>query len=148
VEASEQPAKYTHLDSNSNLHGASSSSSASADVMLCSLPPHRQALAFPTYEAYEVHYAQAHVNRCLECGSNFPTAHYLALHIAENHDPLNEARKARGEKIVRETKRKKEQSLPSPLLPTHYLECPCSVGEGIQANFLTLLSLHTVWLFH
>jgi len=26
--------------------------------------------------------------------------HFLTLHIAENHDPLNEAKKARGEKTV------------------------------------------------
>lgn len=69
--------------------------------MICALPPHRDGLTFADYDAYEVHYAQEHLNRCLECGRNFPTAHFLALHIAENHDPLNEARKARGEKIVR-----------------------------------------------
>jgi hypothetical protein len=105
--------------------------------MLCSLPPHRQALAFPTYEAYEVHYAQAHVNRCLECGSNFPTAHYLALHIAENHDPLNEARKARGEKIVREyfkkEKKKERNSSSHPLLSNTICGgCACLVGTAFS----------------
>ena len=68
--------------------------------MRCSLPPHRDPIAFSSYAEYEVHYTKAHVNRCLECKKNFPTEHYVALHIAENHDPLNDVRKARGEKIV------------------------------------------------
>ncbi|KAK5005585.1 hypothetical protein LTR28_007531 [Elasticomyces elasticus] len=67
-------------------------------IMRCSLPPH-EPLDFGTYADYEVHYKQTHSNRCLECGNNFPTDHYLNLHIAENHDPLNEARRERGDKI-------------------------------------------------
>lgn len=70
------------------------------EVMKCSLPPHKEVLSFTTYEDYEVHYAQAHVNRCSECYKNFPTDKFLALHIEENHDPLIEARRARGEKTV------------------------------------------------
>lgn len=68
-------------------------------VMRCSLPPHKETISFASHEEYEVHNAQVHVNRCSECGKNFPTAHFLGLHIEENHDPLNEARKERGEKI-------------------------------------------------
>ena len=70
------------------------------EVMRCFLPPHRDPIAFSSYEEYDVHYAKAHTNRCLECRKNFPTEHFVGLHIAENHDPLNEVRKARGEKIV------------------------------------------------
>lgn len=68
-------------------------------VMHCSLPPHKP-LSFTSYEDYEVHYRQAHVNRCAECGRNFPTSHFLNLHIEENHDPLVGARRERGEKTV------------------------------------------------
>ncbi|KAF2138145.1 uncharacterized protein K452DRAFT_201796, partial [Aplosporella prunicola CBS 121167] len=66
--------------------------------MKCLLPPH-EPLSFPTYTEYDVHYQKHHTNRCLECRRNFPSTHYLNLHIAENHDPINEARKAKGEKI-------------------------------------------------
>ncbi|KAJ5672933.1 hypothetical protein N7507_002060 [Penicillium longicatenatum] len=68
------------------------------EVMHCALPPHRETLSFTSYEDYEVHYAQAHVNRCSQCSKNFPTGHFLNLHIEENHDPLAAARRARGEK--------------------------------------------------
>ncbi|KAJ6022288.1 hypothetical protein N7540_007792 [Penicillium herquei] len=69
-----------------------------SEVMHCALPPHRETLSFASYEDYEVHYLQAHVNRCSQCGKNFPTGHFLNLHIEENHDPLVAARKARGDK--------------------------------------------------
>ncbi|KAJ5461355.1 uncharacterized protein N7458_002907 [Penicillium daleae] len=68
------------------------------EVMHCALPPHRETLAFASYEDYEVHYQQAHVNRCSLCSKNFPTAHFLNLHIEENHDSLVAAMRARGEK--------------------------------------------------
>ncbi|MCJ1339367.1 hypothetical protein MMC09_004656 [Bachmanniomyces sp. S44760] len=67
------------------------------EVMQCSLPPH-QPLSFTSYDAYDVHYAQAHTNRCSACARNFPTDHFLNLHIAEHHDPLNEAQRALGDK--------------------------------------------------
>ena len=70
------------------------------EVMHCSLPPHRETLSFTSYEDYEVHYLQSHVNRCSECSKNFPTGHLLNLHIEENHDPLAAARRARGDKTV------------------------------------------------
>lgn len=70
------------------------------EAMHCALPPHRETLSFTSYEDYEVHYQQAHVNRCAECSKNFPTGHFLNLHIEENHDALAAARKARGEKTV------------------------------------------------
>ncbi|KAH0544398.1 hypothetical protein FGG08_001424 [Glutinoglossum americanum] len=83
--------KYVELD---NVEAQSEN----IEVMRCSLPPHRQSISFASFEAYEVHYAKAHVNRCSECRKNFPTEHFLSLHIEENHDPLNEVRKARGGK--------------------------------------------------
>lgn len=70
------------------------------EVMHCSLPPHRETLSFTSYEDYEVHYLQSHVNRCSECSKNFPTGHLLNRHIEENHDPLAAARRARGDKTV------------------------------------------------
>ncbi|KAJ5182744.1 hypothetical protein N7492_000360 [Penicillium capsulatum] len=69
-----------------------------SEVMHCSLPPHHQTLSFASYGDYEVHYRQDHVNRCLQCSKNFPTNHYLNLHIEENHDPLIVARRERGDK--------------------------------------------------
>jgi len=68
--------------------------------MKCSLPPH-PTLSFPTLSDFETHYAQAHTNRCSSCHKNFPTEHFLSLHISENHDPLEEARRAKGEKTYR-----------------------------------------------
>ncbi|KAL3488930.1 hypothetical protein BJX62DRAFT_169223 [Aspergillus germanicus] len=76
----------------------SSSIPAVGEVMRCSLPPHRETLSFSSYDDYEVHYQQAHVNRCTECARNFPTDRFLNLHIEENHDPLIAARRERGEK--------------------------------------------------
>ncbi|PYH99464.1 hypothetical protein BO71DRAFT_425192 [Aspergillus ellipticus CBS 707.79] len=68
------------------------------EAMHCSLPPHRETLLFASYEDYEVHYMQAHVNRCSQCNKNFPTDRFLTLHIEENHDALVATRRDRGEK--------------------------------------------------
>lgn len=84
----------------SKIHLPDTSRLVVAEVMRCSLPPHRETLSFSSYEDYEIHYRQAHVNRCTECGRNFPTDQFLNLHIEENHDPLVAARRARGEKTV------------------------------------------------
>ncbi|PYH74095.1 uncharacterized protein BO88DRAFT_483206 [Aspergillus vadensis CBS 113365] len=72
--------------------------SPNQEVMHCSLPPHRETISFTSYEDYEVHYRQAHVNRCSQCGKNFPTERFLNLHIEENHDALVATRRERGEK--------------------------------------------------
>lgn len=69
--------------------------------MKCSLPPHRDTLSFSAFEEFEVHYAKEHAHRCSECRKNFPTEHFLGLHISENHDPLTEVRRAKEEKTVR-----------------------------------------------
>ncbi|KAE8410905.1 hypothetical protein BDV36DRAFT_289183 [Aspergillus pseudocaelatus] len=76
----------------------SDSVNSGTEVMHCSLPPHRETLSFPSYDDYEVHYKQMHVNRCTACGKNFPTDRFLNLHIEENHDPLIAAKRDRGEK--------------------------------------------------
>ncbi|KAI9829631.1 MAG: hypothetical protein M1826_005521 [Phylliscum demangeonii] len=91
----ETPSKFALLDESTS---SGQHHSLAKERMICSLPPHRQALPFSSYEAYDVHYAKVHVNRCSACGRNFPTGHFLGLHIAEHHDPLNEARRARGER--------------------------------------------------
>jgi len=70
-------------------------------IISCSLTPHQTPISFSSYEDYDIHYAKAHSNRCSECNKNFPSEQFLKLHIAENHDPINEARRARGDKIVR-----------------------------------------------
>lgn len=69
-------------------------------VMKCSLPPHHDTISFSTFDEFEIHYAKEHAHRCSECRKNFPTEHFLGLHISENHDPLTEARIAKGEKTV------------------------------------------------
>ncbi|KAH8702500.1 hypothetical protein BGW36DRAFT_395126 [Talaromyces proteolyticus] len=84
------PAKIT-----TSLHMAADNH---AKVMHCSLPPHRETISFASYDEYERHYLQTHVNRCSECAKNFPTQHFLHLHIEENHDPLILARRDRDEK--------------------------------------------------
>ncbi|KAI4279666.1 MAG: hypothetical protein LQ337_000108 [Flavoplaca oasis] len=70
-------------------------------AMKCSLAPHPETIVFNTFEEFEVHYAQIHTNRCSECRKNFPTEHFLGLHISENHDPLVAARRAKEEKTKR-----------------------------------------------
>lgn len=65
--------------------------------MRCSLPPHKP-LSFATYDEYEAHYQKAHANRCTDCKKNFPSSHFLELHIAENHDPIVASRRDAGEK--------------------------------------------------
>lgn len=61
------------------------------------LPPHKP-LTFPNYADYEKHYNQSHTNRCAECQKNFPSGHFLELHLSENHDPIIAAKRDRGEK--------------------------------------------------
>lgn len=69
----------------------------SRTLMKCTLPPHHP-LSFNTYVDYETHYQQDHTNRCEECGNNFPTAHFINLHITENHDPIIATKRDAGEK--------------------------------------------------
>lgn len=76
-------------------HGTSSRGTA----LKCLLPPHPP-LSFSTQSEFETHYQKDHVTRCNACGKNFPTEHYLNLHIAENHDPINEVLKQNHERIV------------------------------------------------
>ena len=67
-------------------------------AMQCSLPPHRHTLDFPSIDAFEIHYAKDHSNRCTSCGKNFPSPHFLTLHIDENHNALREELQAKGER--------------------------------------------------
>ncbi|KAK2592959.1 hypothetical protein QQS21_009325 [Conoideocrella luteorostrata] len=66
-------------------------------TMRCSLPPHKQPVAFRSYQEYESHYNMFHTNRCLECRKNFPSEHLLSVHIEEYHDPLVRVRRDKGE---------------------------------------------------
>lgn len=91
-EYEEQNNKYLHV---------AESVIARKPMIQCSLAPHSGPLSFYNLEDYEVHYAKDHSNRCSECHKNFPSNHFLQLHLAENHDPIQDARKARGEKTVR-----------------------------------------------
>jgi hypothetical protein len=81
----------------------------------CSLPPHREPVAFSSYSAYETHYRDQHTNRCAECRKNFPSAHLLSLHIEEMHDSFVQARKERGDRTV--SPRKPPTPAPSPAQP-------------------------------
>lgn len=69
------------------------------EVMRCSLAGHPE-LSFANYDEYESHYNQSHLWKCAECRHNFPSEHYLGLHIEEHHDSMIQIRKERGEKIV------------------------------------------------
>lgn len=82
--------KLQHLDTPGSIAGGRAR-------IVCSLPPH-QPHEFATYIEHETHYRKFHTNRCHECQKNFPSDHYLDLHIAENHDPLNDAKRDKGEK--------------------------------------------------
>jgi hypothetical protein len=88
-------------------------------------------MSFSSYEEYEVHYVKVHVNRCSECGKNFPTERFLSLHIEENHDPLIEAKKERGEKTVASS------HSGSPTIPwiawLLYADCEASTAASLKA---------------
>lgn len=83
--------KIVHLDADSAI--------LDQPTMRCSLAPH-EPLSFDSFEAYDVHYQKTHMNRCSECQKNFPDEHFLRLHIAESHDPINDLKRERGERTV------------------------------------------------
>lgn len=68
--------------------------------MHCSLPPHKEAVVFSSYDAYEAHYRDQHTNRCAQCRKNFPSAHLVGLHIEETHDSFVQVRREKGERTV------------------------------------------------
>ncbi len=61
---------------------------------------HRERMDFPSYDAYEAHYAKEHLNRCIECRRNFPSPLYLSLHGDEWHDPFVAVKRDKGEHTV------------------------------------------------
>lgn len=70
-------------------------------IVECDLPPHGQ-LRFTSVTDLEIHYLQQHTNRCHVCQKNFPSDHYLRLHVTENHDSFAAVRREREETIVRD----------------------------------------------
>lgn len=89
IEPVGNPAKYSQTESEDHTQPAT--------TMRCLLPPHAP-LTFTSYASYETHYTSTHSNRCSSCRANFPTSHFLNLHISENHDPIIAAQRDRGEK--------------------------------------------------
>ena len=87
-------AKIPELDS------AVSDQEDSLPLIKCTMPPHKEPLTFRSYSEYEKHYSSFHTNRCLECRKNFPSDHFLGLHIEEWHDPLVVVKRDRGEHTV------------------------------------------------
>lgn len=70
-------------------------------LLTCNLPScPTSTRQFLSSEEYEVHYTQAHMNRCVECLRNFPSLKMLECHIKENHDMLSRVKREKGEKIV------------------------------------------------
>jgi hypothetical protein len=106
-EKNEMSQKYeAHLPKFIHVNLANGTDSFLADPPLtlhCELPPHKP-LTFSSSEDYEVHYSQQHTNRCQECQRNFPSDHYLRLHITENHDSFAAVKRQRGEPTVRQHK--------------------------------------------
>lgn len=91
-EARDEPrSKITELD-------PCEDSSQPTSSMTCLF--HSNKLTFPTYEEYESHYNKEHVNRCLECKKNFPSEHFLNLHIEECHDSFVRVKRDQGEHTV------------------------------------------------
>ncbi|KAF2213188.1 hypothetical protein CERZMDRAFT_90587 [Cercospora zeae-maydis SCOH1-5] len=88
METSAHTPKYVELDETSERTGV---------AFKCLLPPHKS-MTFSSYADYETHYNSSHTNRCKECQKNFPTSHFLQLHLGENHDPIVAVKRERGEK--------------------------------------------------
>jgi len=74
------------------------SGNAKTVAMSCLL--HHEKMAFASYDEYEAHYTAAHLNRCLDCRANFPSAHILGVHIEDCHDPLIALKRENGEHTV------------------------------------------------
>ena len=67
-------------------------------TMTCLL--HSEKMTFASYDEYETHYTNAHLNRCLECKANFPSPQILSVHIEDCHDPLMALKRENGERTV------------------------------------------------
>ena len=90
VDADEPRAKIAEFDGPAKID--------SNAAMTCLL--HREKMTFASYDEYETHYANAHLNRCLECKANFPSPHILTVHIEDCHDPLTALKRENGEHTV------------------------------------------------
>ncbi|KAI8343094.1 hypothetical protein BC941DRAFT_508545 [Chlamydoabsidia padenii] len=81
------------------------STSFQSRPIFCELPSciqrHGGPVSFPTLVAYEAHYEAQHRNHCSICHLSFPGAHWLELHLDEQHNVLNQIRKDRGDKIYK-----------------------------------------------
>lgn len=91
LQTGQSPAKIIELEDEEFDHICEGSK------MQCLLPPHLP-LSFDSTENFDIHYLKEHTNRCSSCGRNFPSTHYLDLHMDENHNPVRESKAASGEK--------------------------------------------------
>jgi hypothetical protein len=94
IDASLHTAKIAELDLSDNDLGSGNTQ------IRCSLPPHKEPVAFSSYDEYETHYRDQHTNRCIQCRKNFPSSHLLNVHIEETHDSFVQAKRERGERTV------------------------------------------------
>jgi len=69
-------------------------------TVCCDLAPCHHVIFSNSLE-YESHYINNHQHRCLSCNARFPNEYFLELHISEFHDPFNDIRKEKGEKIYK-----------------------------------------------
>ena len=83
----DQSEKYLHVDQES----------PQVESIVCHHAPHGP-LSFHSYAEYEKHYQRNHINRCSECQKNFPSDHFLNLHITEQHDTITAIKRERGDK--------------------------------------------------
>jgi hypothetical protein len=93
--AAPSPAKFVRTDDDSTEDEQTDSSG-----IACALPPHtREPLVFTNRSEFYEHYYATHIFVCDACNATLPDEHFLNLHFAEYHDPINLVKKDRGEKI-------------------------------------------------
>lgn len=97
-------------------------------IVTCTLPPscHYTPRAFGTLGDYESHYDKYHTHLCASCRANFLTSVFLERHLEECHDPLFQAKLARGK---------------DPVLSCFEASCPCKF-KSVSARRKHLVSVH------
>lgn len=90
----QSPAKILELDIDVRY------SAPTPSAMQCLLPPHHP-ISFVSAEEFDIHYTKEHTNRCVSCGKNLPSAHYLNLHHDERHNPLRAELAEKGDKTYK-----------------------------------------------